>query len=159
MTAPTASPLSLHASCVLIGEQGVLIRGPSGGGKSRLALRLMQQARMQNRFCALVSDDRTLITLGGEQTGRRLIARPHPRIAGILERRGTGLVKGPYAEAARLDLVIDLQPDLPPRLPDPEQQTLLLAGVRLLRISCAFGETDAAFAALGLDLWGETVIV
>ena len=94
------APLYVHASCVLIGEQGVLIRGASGSGKSRLALLLMHQARRHNRFSALVSDDRTALTTLQGSNGTRVIARPHPRIAGVLERRGVGLVTGPWEQAA-----------------------------------------------------------
>jgi HPr kinase/phosphorylase len=156
MNAPPV--LNIHASCVVIGERGVLIRGASGSGKSRLALRLMQQARLQNRFFALVSDDRTLLTPCRGRAGDRLIARPHPLTAGILERRGIGLVKSPHQSAARVDLVIDLQADLPERLPDQSLGTTILANIRLIHLFCAIDETDPAFAAVGLDLWAETVI-
>ena len=152
------APLTIHASCVVIGETGVLIRGASGSGKSRLALTLMQQARLQNRFFALVSDDRTLLTPSDGQTGPRLIARPHPLTAGLLERRGTGLVKSPHLAAACVHLVIDLKQDAPQRLPDPEQSVIMLADIALRHIFCQIKDPDPAFAAVGLDLWGETVI-
>ena len=152
------APTNIHASCVVVGVQGVLIRGASGSGKSRLALKLMQQARLQNLFFALVSDDRTLLTCCTTKTGPRLIARPHPLTAKLLERRGTGLVRSPHLEAARLTHVIDLQADHPERLPDPPDPAILIAGVRLRHVLCAFADPDPAFAALGLDLWGETVI-
>lgn len=150
--------VTLHAGCVVIGEQGVLIRGPSGSGKSRLALSLMEQARLRSRFFALVSDDRTGLTRFEGQNGPRLIARPHPLTVGLIERRGTGLVTGPHLLAARLHLVIDLTTEPPQRLPDPDTRQTLLLDVPLMRISCLRGDPDPAFAALGLDLWGETVI-
>jgi hypothetical protein len=51
MTVPT-----IHASAVLVGHRGILIRGPSGSGKSRLALALLQSAGAG--FARLVGDDR-----------------------------------------------------------------------------------------------------
>ncbi|WP_414716745.1 HPr kinase/phosphorylase, partial [Thalassospira sp. UBA6510] len=43
----------LHANCVRIGAHAVLLRGPSGSGKSGLSLRLIDAGGF------LVSDDRT----------------------------------------------------------------------------------------------------
>lgn len=64
------------------GWRGVLIQGPSGIGKSDLALRLMQQG------WSLVADDWTkLWTSGGN-----LYASAPPRISGLMEVRGVGIV-------------------------------------------------------------------
>ena len=153
MTANTApaKPLSLHATCIIIGERGVLIRGASGSGKSQLALKLMRRARLLHRFSALVSDDRTLVSLYQGKSGNHLIARPHPDIAGLIERRGTGLVKVTHESCARIDLVIDLQKE-------PATRTISLAGLSRPRILCSLACDDPALVALGLDLWAETVI-
>ena len=160
MTANTApaKPLSLHATCIIIGERGVLIRGASGSGKSQLALKLMRRARLLHRFSALVSDDRTLVSLYQGKSGNHLIARPHPDIAGLIERRGTGLVKVTHESCARIDLVIDLQKEPAPRMPEPETRTISLAGLSRPRILCSLACDDPALVALGLDLWAETVI-
>ena len=160
MTARTTSAqsLSLHATCVVIGERGVLIRGEAGSGKSQLALKLMQRARLQDRFAALVSDDRTVLTRWQGSRGDHLIARAHPAIAGLIERRGSGLVKTTYEPCARVDLVIDLQKEPPPRMPEPETRIITLAGLSRPRILCSLKWDDPALVALGLDLWAETVI-
>ena len=51
-----ASAPTIHASCVLVGADAVLIRGPSGSGKSRLALRLLQAA--DAAYCRLRGSSR-----------------------------------------------------------------------------------------------------
>ena len=154
----STKPLSLHAGCIIIGECGVLIMGASGSGKSQLAIKLMQRARQQKRFAALVSDDRTLVSVLHGQNGDHLIARPHPEVAGLIERRGSGLIKTMHEACARIDLVIELQKEPPSRMPDPENQTISLAGLSRPRILCSLACDVPALVALGLDLWAETVI-
>ena len=62
---------SLHATAVVYGEFGVLILGPSGSGKSALALALMARASSQGAFSALIGDDRIFVS----KAHGRLIAR------------------------------------------------------------------------------------
>ena len=69
-------PPTIHASAVLVGRRAVLIRGPSGSGKSRLALALLQAAQSGALpFARLVADDRALV----EACNGRLLVRPAPR--------------------------------------------------------------------------------
>jgi HPr kinase/phosphorylase len=84
---PMREPETIHATCVLIGEAGILIRGEAGSGKSTLARQLIHDARQKNLFASLVSDDRTWIV---ERHGR-LLARVVESIAGLIEVRGAGL--------------------------------------------------------------------
>jgi HPr kinase/phosphorylase len=50
---------TIHASAVLIGARAVLIQGPSGSGKSQLALALLEAAQTGTlSFAQLVADDR-----------------------------------------------------------------------------------------------------
>lgn len=93
-----------HASCLLIGEAGVLITGPSGSGKSLLTLALVDRAAQDGRFAALVADDQ--VFLGAE--GGRLLARAPASIAGLAERWGLGVVKLPHEAAAVIRLVVSL---------------------------------------------------
>jgi serine kinase of HPr protein (carbohydrate metabolism regulator) len=108
----------VHASVVVVGESGILIEGPSGSGKSALAEALVAQAEAGGRFARLVGDDRIGLTLAHG----RLIARPHPAIAGLVERRGTGIVAMRHEPACVLALAVALLasgdverwPDRPP---------------------------------------------
>jgi HPr kinase/phosphorylase len=53
---------TIHASVVLTGARAVLIRGPAGAGKSRLALNLIHAAASGSlRFARLVADDRVYV--------------------------------------------------------------------------------------------------
>src|SRR4051794_21726869 len=82
VSGPRISAETLHASTVAIDGRAVLITGPSGSGKSDLALRML------DRGFTLVSDDRTIL----KKDGNRLIASAPPTIAGKLEIRGLGIV-------------------------------------------------------------------
>ncbi|VTZ49786.1 HPr kinase [Methylocella tundrae] len=118
--------LDVHASAVAIREAGVLIRGPSGSGKSRLALALIAGARGAGAFSRLIGDDRIAL----EARHGRLIARGHPKIRGQIEQRGAGILRLPYIEAAVIRVVADLAPaDEAARYPEPASED---AGARPL---------------------------
>jgi len=135
---------SIHGGCVLVGEAGVLIRGPSGSGKSRLARGLVARAASWGLFARLVADDRVRI----EALHGRLVARPHPEVAGWMEVWGVGLVAAAHEPAAVLRLVVDCRAGLGERLPAPEARTEIVAGVAL---PCLAGPADADLA--DLILW------
>jgi serine kinase of HPr protein (carbohydrate metabolism regulator) len=121
MSASSAHQGSVHASCVVLGAAGVLIRGASGAGKSRLAQILLARPPAPCRFARLVADDR--VRLG--TAGGRVIARPPPALAGLLELRGWGIVALPWEPAAVVRLVIDLDPAVPRLLDDHDRHTHL----------------------------------
>lgn len=100
------SQLDVHASAVAVREAGILIRGPSGSGKSRLALALITAARNAGAFSRLIGDDRLRL----ETCHGRLIARGHPEILGRIEQRGVGILRLPFIAAAVVRLVADLVP-------------------------------------------------
>ncbi|MCH8081161.1 MAG: HPr kinase/phosphatase C-terminal domain-containing protein [Proteobacteria bacterium] len=109
-----------HATCIEIDSRGILIEGPSGSGKSDLALRLM------SRGAKLVSDD--YVELASK--GGHLTATAPEKIAGKMEVRGVGLVDVDYTNEVRIALLIELTPrDEIPRLPDPRHKEL--GGVRV----------------------------
>lgn len=97
----------VHATAVAINGQGVLLTGPSGSGKSDLALRLI------DRGAALICDDYCDIVSG--KTGP--IIRSKPNIAGMIEVRGVGIMNIPHVESAPLALALNLG-DVAERLPD-----------------------------------------
>ena len=125
----------IHANALVVGEKGLLLRGPSGSGKSALTLALIAQARQTNNYACLVADDRVQI----EAINGRLIARPHEKIAGLIEARGLGLITLPHLEACVLHALIDLAPpDQPPkRLPEESDKTAQLMGIELPRLVIA----------------------
>lgn len=128
---------TIHASCVTFGGVGILIRGPSGSGKSRLAHFLINRGPLFGMTAQLVGDDRIVL----EKRDNALFARVPEPIAGLLEVRGLGLIRLPYLEECRLALVIDLYPENEiPRLPLPGEFCTELEGVSLPRCFSASPE-------------------
>jgi len=138
---------TIHASAVLTGAHAVLIRGPSGSGKSRLAYALISAAASGAfPFARLVGDDRVHI----EAAHDRLLVRPAERLAGLIEIRGLGIRRLPYEPVARVGLVVDLAAADAARLPPAEASVAEVAGVILPRLAVAPGMDPgpAVFAAL-----------
>jgi serine kinase of HPr protein (carbohydrate metabolism regulator) len=134
---------TVHASCVLLGEAAILIRGASGSGKSTLARRLLDHADTRGRFGRLVCDDRVVLSRRHD----RVLAEAVPAIAGRLEIRGLGLVAVPWEPAGIVRLVVECdQPAI--RLPETADLHTRVLGVELPCISVG-GEADS----LSLTLW------
>ena len=121
---------TIHATCIVVGEAGILIRGEAGTGKSALARTIVDIASRAGRFARLVSDDRTRIAL----RHGRLVAQVVPSIAGRIEARGVGILAVAHESSAVVRLVVDLTKAEPPRLPAPEDQTIVLCGVVVPRL-------------------------
>lgn len=120
-----AAHIQIHASCVAFDEGGVLLRGPSGAGKSDLALRLI------DRGARLVADDRVDL----DRHGGRVRARAPAALAGLMEIRGLGIVRMPFAAEADVALVVDLVPrGEVERLPEEQAEKMLGARVRRVAI-------------------------
>ncbi len=127
-----AAPASVHASAVLVGDRAVLIRGPSGSGKSRLVFDLILAAQAgQVPEAMLVADDRAFLDVTDEG---RLRVRPAPELVGLLEIRGLGIRRLDCATAAIIGLVVDLDAADAARLPDPAALRTRLQGVEIPRI-------------------------
>lgn len=148
MIATPAGWTALHATALIVGESGVLLRGPSGAGKSSLALALIWAARGRGSFAALVADDRAFTRV----SGGRLIARGAPEFAGRIEQRCEGVIEAPAEPAAAVRLVADLagRGKAPPRLPDEDELSTEILGVRLPRVALdpAHGPADHARVVL-----------
>ena len=80
---PMMTVATIHATAVLCGTRGILIRGPSGSGKSSLALSLLRGTS----FARLVGDDRIHL----EIAHGRLLMRPAKALEGLIEIRGLGI--------------------------------------------------------------------
>lgn len=123
-----------HASAVLIGATAVLIRGASGAGKSRLAFALINaQAQGLLRFSRLVGDDRVLL----DACSGRLLVRPAPALAGLIEIRGLGIRRLPHEPVAAIGLVVDLEAGDAERLPTREASQTSISGLFLPRLAVA----------------------
>jgi hypothetical protein len=124
---------SVHASAVLVGARAVLIRGPSGAGKSRLALALLGAGQLP--FAMLVADDRSHL----DPRHGRLLVRPAPELAGLIEVHGVGIHRLPWEPVAAVGLVVDLAAPDGGRLPAPASRTATIDGIELARLAVAPG--------------------
>lgn len=145
----------MHATCVAMDEQGVLILGPPGSGKSDLALRLIDQPGRGTsghpRMAQLVSDDQVLISRSGDE----LLASAPREIRGKLEVRGLGIVTLPVRATVRLALAVRLDAvSAIERMPDRETFDLLGISLPMVRIASAQPSAPARLRA-ALD-WLET---
>jgi serine kinase of HPr protein (carbohydrate metabolism regulator) len=144
MSSRSLSSETLHASCVARDGIAVLIAGPSGSGKSDLALRLI------DRGARLVSDDYTIV----RRAGQRLLAGPPPNIAGMLEVRGLGVLEFEWLGDVPVGLFVDLAAPVL-RLPE-EAESIVVAGVKLPTLAVKALEPSAPIKVeLALDRLGS----
>ena len=140
---PRLSAETVHASTVALDGRAVLISGPSGSGKSDLALRLLDRA------FTLVSDDQTIVSRDGD----RLLAAAPPNIAGKLEIRGIGIVEIDHHDNVPIALIVELTSDIQ-RLPEDSRERPIL-GVALPLISIdALTASAPSQVAIALDRMG-----
>ena len=132
----------LHpASCVAINGRALMIEGPPGSGKSRLALALI------DRGAVLVGDDGVSL----EERGGRLYASPAPATTGLLEVRNLGLLTYPTLSNVRVALVIRLDPEAPRFIDAAQQVDLHRAILPLVQL---WPDPDAIKAELALKRYG-----
>lgn len=129
------APELVHGTCVALGRTAALLRGPSGSGKSDLALRFLFLARRGPAALEppiLVADDQVYLA----REGGRLLASAPQTIRGKIEVRGVGIVDVKSLEEAELALVVDLVPAAEvERLPGGEAKVRLLGlDVPLMRL-------------------------
>ena len=116
----------VHATAVArYGPEGwraVLLTGPSGSGKSDLALQLVGQG------WRLVADDYCEVW----PSGGAVWATAPGRISGRMEARGLGIIGSPALRLARVVLIASCGLSPAERLPEPETETIV--GIALPRI-------------------------
>ena len=124
-----------HGTCISVGGVGVMLRGPSGSGKSDLALRLLNRKDLD---VLLVADDQVKL----DKRGDGLWAMAPDEITRVMEVRGVGLVTVNKATEVQLRLILDLcSADCIPRL--PREQSCTINEVTLPRYLCAPLEASA----------------
>ena len=122
----------VHATSVAIDSRAVLLRGPSGSGKSDLALRLIDAG------ARLIADDQSELSRDGDA----ILVRAPATISGLIEARGVGILRLDPLPVARLALIADLvAPEPVERLPEQASETIL--GIAIPLISLAPFEASA----------------
>lgn len=119
--------MTLHATCVAVEGRGCLITGPSGSGKSGLALQMMALG------ARLVADDRVTLSL---RDGALWATCPAP-IRGMIEARGLGLLHAEALEGVEPVLTVDLSRTETERLPPQREVDYLGRSVALVLGSAA----------------------
>ncbi len=122
----------LHATAVAIDGNGILLLGPSGSGKSDLALRLI------DRGAVLISDDVVSVETGD---GKPALAAA-PNIYGKLEVRGLGICDVESVHSAPLRLAVELVLGVE-RMPLSDT-TVDIAGFRVPAVALVPFEASAA---------------
>ena len=120
---------TLHATAISLADRAALIRGPSGSGKSDLALRCLACApnALIAESARLIADDQVIVT---RNAGSLIASAPAPLI-GKLEVRGIGIVAISTQHTATVVMCVDLvEAHMIERMPDPWPMTSIL-GVSL----------------------------
>lgn len=100
-----AERIRIDGVAVAIGEMAVLLRGPSGSGRSDLALRLIDEG------ARLISDEQVELQRHGEKLFASVPHLMPADLVGRIEARGLGIVQVPHApEPLPLAWVVDMAP-------------------------------------------------
>lgn len=119
---------NIHGTAIVVGKVGLLFLGPSGIGKSALAFACLASARPLGLHASLVADDRVLLS----RVESGILAECPPSIAGLMEIRGTGIVKMAYTSSAPIHYaVLPADPANAVRLPDDDEWADVADGIRL----------------------------
>lgn len=143
---------TIHGSAVLAGARAVLIRGPGGAGKSRLAWALIEAAGAGLlRFARLIGDDRLHL----EAAHGRLLVRPPATLEGRIEIRGLGIRRVAFEPVAVVGLVVDLAAADGGRLPTDTETALAGTAVRRLPVAAGVDPLLLVIAALRTSEAGD----
>ncbi len=99
---------TIHASAVALDDCGLLILGPSGSGKSSLAIEMVAMG------AELIADDMVALSV----KDGAVYAQAAPGTRGQIEARNVGILPCPLREGAvKVSLVVDLGAEETDRLP------------------------------------------
>jgi len=129
----------MHSSSVVIDDNGVLILGDSGSGKSDLALRLIDNG------ATLISDD---ISICRKNSNNIYLYCP-PEIKGLLEVREIGIITVPFVEKIKLRLVVNLKSNNNERF--PKDSCFRILGIKIPIINIE-GKNSSAVAKIKVKL-------
>ena len=105
----------VHSSAIVLEDNGVLIVGDSGSGKSDLALRLIDSG------ATLISDD---ITICEKKNDIIYLSAP-AETKGLLEVREVGIITVPFVEKIILKMIVKLEEGDLQRMPCKNTQKIL----------------------------------
>ena len=114
--------LLLHGTAVTVGLRGLLILGPSGSGKSRLALKMIALG------ASLVCDDRVWLN----KIGKGFQLQAPEQIRGRIEARGLGVLASKYKTLVPLSYCLDLSLENKARLPHVSEKIKLGLKISIL---------------------------
>jgi len=126
------SKKNIHANGLIFDDIGIIIRGPSGSGKSLLSLSLLEFGSMKGNRAILVSDDRLDIFVQNNQ----LIMSVPEQISGKIELAGRGIIECAYKKSTMVHILIDLVEKFE-RMPEKNSFNTNLLGVELVRCPVA----------------------
>ena len=129
----------IHSTSVVIDDNGVLILGDSGSGKSDLALRLIDNG------ATLISDD---ISICRKNSNNIYLYCP-PEIKGLLEVREIGIITVPFVERIKLRLVVNLKSNNNERSTKDNYITILGIKIPIINIE---GKNSSAVAKIKVKL-------
>jgi HPr kinase/phosphorylase len=137
---------TVHATALVVDENGILVRGTSGAGKTTLALALIARARAEGRFARLVADDRVSLQL----RHGRIVMRTPAAIAGLVEIRGAGIAKISVVDSCLLRLIVDLDASAA-RYPTQESHVIVFDTIPVRRLTT---QLEVGVSAVMLALSG-----
>ena len=129
----------IHSTSVVIDDNGVLILGDSGSGKSDLALRLIDNG------ATLISDD---VSICRKNSNNIYLYCP-PEIKGLLEVREIGIITVPFVERIKLRLVVNLKSNNNERF--PKDSCFRILGIKIPIINIE-GKNSSAVAKIKVKL-------
>ena len=115
----------VHSSAIVLEDNGILIIGDSGSGKSDLALRLIDSG------ATLISDD---ITICEKKKNLIYLSAPS-ETKGMLEVREVGIITVPFVEGIILRMIVKLEAGRLERIPQKNNYKIFGQKIPMLTIN------------------------